>query len=46
MSRNYIHNNPVQEGLVFRTEDYKYNSAVDYSGENGMIDNIIVVKEL
>jgi len=43
---NYIHNNPVKEGLVFRAEDYVYSSAVDYSGEKGMIDNIIVVREL
>lgn len=43
---NYIHNNPVEEGLVFRAEDYIYSSAVDYSGENGMIDNIVVVRSL
>ena len=43
---NYIHNNPVKDGLVFRVEDYMYSSAVDYSGEKGMIDDIIVVKEL
>ena len=30
---NYIHNNPVEEGLVFRAEDYVYSSARDYSGE-------------
>ena len=29
---NYIHNNPVEEGLVFRAEDYVYSSARDYSG--------------
>jgi hypothetical protein len=23
----YIHNNPVEEGFVFRPEDYKYSSA-------------------
>jgi hypothetical protein len=40
---DYIHNNPVEEGLVFKTEDYVYSSAIDYSGENGMID-IIVLK--
>ena len=43
---DYIHNNPVKEGLVFRAEDYKYSSAVDYSGEEGMIGNIVVVKQL
>ncbi|TRX65965.1 transposase [Carboxylicivirga sp. M1479] len=39
----YIHNNPVEEGLVFRPEDYVYSSARDYSGENGLLD-IVVIK--
>ena len=41
---NYIHNNPVEEGLVFKAEDYVYSSAIDYSGEKGILDNVIVVK--
>ena len=41
---DYIHNNPVEEGLVFRPEDYQYSSAVDYAGEKGILDNVIVVK--
>lgn len=40
---NYIHNNPVAEGLVFRPEDYKYSSAVDYSGEKGLLEGVIVI---
>lgn len=40
----YIHQNPVEEGLVFRAEDYVYSSAVDYAGEKGILDNVIVVK--
>jgi len=39
----YIHNNPVEQGLVFRPEDYLYNSAVDYSGENGILNGVLVV---
>lgn len=39
----YIHNNPVDEGLVFKPEDYVYSSARDYSGEHGLLDNVIVV---
>jgi len=39
---NYIHNNPVEEGLVFRAEDYKYSSAVDYSGEKGLLEDIVI----
>jgi len=40
---NYIHNNPVEEGLVYNPEDYVYSSARDYSGEKGILDNIVVV---
>ena len=28
----YIHNNPVEAGLVDRPEDYLFSSAVDYAG--------------
>ncbi|MFN0082002.1 MAG: REP-associated tyrosine transposase [Ferruginibacter sp.] len=27
---NYLHENPVRSGLVWRGEDYRYSSAVDY----------------
>ena len=40
----YIHNNPVKEGLVYKPEDYVYSSASDYSGEEGILDNVIVAK--
>lgn len=40
---NYIHNNPVKEGYVFRPEDYKYSSAVDYSDEKGLLDDVLVI---
>ena len=39
---DYIHNNPVEEGIVFRPEDYKYSSASDYAGEKGLIDKVVV----
>ncbi len=35
---NYIHNNPVKAEIVSRPEDYNYSSAVDYSGEKGLLD--------
>jgi REP element-mobilizing transposase RayT len=41
---DYIHNNPVEEGLVFRAEDYRYSSAADYAGEIGLLDGVIVIK--
>jgi len=40
---NYIQNNPVEEGLVIKAEDYVYSSARDYSGEVGLL-NITVVE--
>lgn len=41
---NYIHQNPVEAGLVFRAEDYLYSSAIDYAGEKGLLEDVIVVK--
>ena len=40
---NYIHNNPVEEGLVYRHEDYVYSNAKDYRGEKGLLNDVIVV---
>lgn len=40
---NYVHNNPVEAGLVFRPEQYLYSSAADYAGEKGLLDDIIVI---
>ncbi len=40
---NYIHNNPVEEGLVYHPEGYVYSSARDYIGEKGLLDNVVVV---
>ena len=39
---NYLHQNPVEEGLVFRAEHYMYSSAIDYAGEKGMLDVIVI----
>lgn len=39
---DYIHQNPVEEGLVFMAEDYVYSSAIDYAGENGILDVIVI----
>ena len=39
---DYIHMNPVEEGLVFRPEDYVYSSAADYAGENGLLDVMVI----
>lgn len=39
---DYIHSNPVEEGIVFRAEDYRYSSASDYAGIRGVLDDVIV----
>lgn len=39
---NYIHNNPVEKGLVYNPQDYVYSSARDYAGEEGLIKGVIV----
>jgi len=39
-----VHDNPDEEGLVFRAEDYLYSSTADYAGEKGILENVIVVK--
>jgi REP element-mobilizing transposase RayT len=40
---NYIHNNPVEEGLVSYPEDYVYSSARDYKGDKGILEGVTVV---
>jgi putative transposase len=35
---DYIHNNPVVEGIADNPEDYVYSSARDYCGSKGLID--------
>lgn len=35
---DYIHNNPVEKGIVFIPEDYKYSSASDYANVKGILE--------
>ena len=35
---DYLHNNPVEAGIVAKPEDYLWSSAGDYAGIKGMID--------
>ncbi|HNP20608.1 MAG TPA: transposase [Panacibacter sp.] len=40
---DYIHNNPVVEGIVDKPEDYLYSSARDYYGTGkGLLDIILI----
>lgn len=34
---DYIHSNPVKEGIVYEPEHYVYSSALDYSGGKGLL---------
>ena len=38
---NYLHQNPVEQGIVSTPEYYIYSSAQDYAGDKGPIDRII-----
>ena len=35
---DYIHNNPIEAGIVEEAGDYLYSNARDYSGRKGLID--------
>ncbi|MBS1521997.1 MAG: transposase [Bacteroidetes bacterium] len=39
---NYLHNNPVQEGIVEEPEHYVYSSARDYAGIKGLLDIVLL----
>jgi REP element-mobilizing transposase RayT len=34
---DYVHNNPIEEGIVEKPEDYIYSSARDYAGVRGLL---------
>jgi len=34
---NYLHHNPAEEGFVNEAYEYKYSSAIDYSGGKGLV---------
>jgi hypothetical protein len=35
---DYLHNNPVVEGIVYEPEHYVYSSAQDYAGKKGLLE--------
>lgn len=43
---NYIHNNPVKVGLAERPEEYMFCSVRNYMDLDGVIDVILIAKEL
>lgn len=34
----------VEAGLAFRAEEYVYRSTIDYAGEKGVLNDVIVVQ--
>ncbi len=40
----YIHQNPVEAGLVYKAEDYVYSLAIDYAGEEGLLNDVTVFR--
>jgi len=43
---NYIHHNPVEQGLVFQPQDYMYSSAADYAGMQGLLKGVEVIEQI
>lgn len=41
---DYVHNNPIEAGLVYKAEDYVYSSATDYTDLKGLVDNIVIFR--
>lgn len=39
---DYLHQNPVKAGFVFKPESWVYSSAVDYAGKNGLINVTLI----
>jgi putative transposase len=39
---DYIHNNPVEAGIVEKAEEYLYSSARDYYDLPGLIEILLV----
>ena len=42
----YLHNNPVKEGIVDYAEDYIYSSGPVYAGKKGMLDVVRIPQRL
>jgi REP element-mobilizing transposase RayT len=41
---DYVHQNPVEAGLVDHAEEYVYSSARDYADEKGLLDDVEVFR--
>jgi hypothetical protein len=41
---DYVYNNPIEEGLVYIADYYVYSSAIDYSDQKGLLDDVVVFR--
>lgn len=41
---DYVHQNPVEAGLVYKAQDYIYSSARDYADAKGLLDDIVLFR--
>ncbi len=41
---NYVHYNPVVAGFVREPQDWKYSSAIDYYGGNGLVEIVPIIE--
>ncbi len=39
---DYLHNNPVAAGIVYEPEHYVYSSAINYTGQLGLLDVLLI----
>lgn len=39
---DYLHNNPVAAGIVYEPEHYVYSSAINYTGQQGLVDVLLM----
>lgn len=39
-----MHNNPVEEGLVYKPQEYVYSSAGGYADQKGLIDGVMTFR--
>ena len=42
---DYIHNNPVRAGIVFKPDEYRYSSAIDYADGKGLLDIFVIQRQ-
>jgi hypothetical protein len=40
---NYVHQNPVEAGIVLSAEEYLYSSAMNYAGRPEILMNVILI---